>query len=95
MNTYCVAMNTTEAAGAERADVYIAHQIKKAIYVHDSNKKELAEKTGISYSTIRRSLDQSRPDRRSLTVEQIEKIAAALGVQPSELVPPSLTQDAA
>jgi DNA-binding Xre family transcriptional regulator len=87
-------MNTTTAAGAYGADDYIAHQIKKAIFVYGSNKKELAEKTGISYSTIRRSLDQSRPDRRSLTVEQIEKIAAALGIQPSELVPNTL-KDAA
>jgi transcriptional regulator with XRE-family HTH domain len=88
-------MNNSEAAGANRADSQIAHQIRNALIVQGSNQLELARKTGISYSTIRRSLDQNRDDRRSLTIQELEKIAAALAVKPSILLPDTLTQDAA
>lgn len=89
-------MNTTKAAGAERADVEIARQIRNALIVQGTNQKELATKTGISYSTIRRSLDQTRDDRRSLTVHEITTIARAIEVPPAALLPIELTaQDAA
>jgi DNA-binding Xre family transcriptional regulator len=85
-------MNTTTAAGAYGADVEVAHQIRNALIVQGINHKELSSKTGISYSTLRRSLDQTRADRRSLTVQEITKIAAALEVQPSVILPATLTQ---
>ena len=87
-------MNNSEAAGASRADIYIAHQIRNALIVQGTNQTELANKTGISYSTLRRSLHQDRKDRRSITVTDIEKIAAALQVPPAALLPATL-KDAA
>lgn len=82
-------MNNSEAAGASRDDLHIAHQIRNALIVQGINKTELAVKTGISYSTLRRSLDQTRDDRRSLTINDIGKIAEALEVPPALLLPPS------
>ena len=87
-------MNNSEAAGASRVDIYIAHQIKNALIVQGTNQTELSNKTGISYSTLRRCLHQDRPDRRSITVSDIEKIAAALEVPPYVLLPATL-KDAA
>ena len=87
-------MNNSEAAGASRVDIYIAHQIKNALIVQGTNQTELSNKTGISYSTLRRSLHQDRPDRRSLTIADIERIAAALEVPPYVLLPATL-KDAA
>lgn len=89
-------MNTTKAAGANRADVQIAHQIRNALIVQGINQKELATKTGISFSTLRRSLDQNREDRRSLTIQELAKIAEVIEVPPAALLPASFAgQDAA
>ena len=85
-------MNNSMAAGASRDDIHIAHQIRNALIVQGTNQTELATKTGISYSTLRRSLDQNREDRRSLTVKDIGKIAEALQIPPAALLPPSLTE---
>jgi lambda repressor-like predicted transcriptional regulator len=85
-------MNTTGAAGANGADIEIAHQIRNALIVQGITHKELSSRTGIKYSTLRRSLDQTRADRRSLSVQEIIKITAALEVQPSVILPAILTQ---
>jgi transcriptional regulator with XRE-family HTH domain len=92
LNTYGVSMNTSKAAGASRADELIAHQIRNALIVQGTNQKELAAKTGISFSTIRRSLDQKRDDRRSLTIQELTKIAEAIEVPTAALLPASMTQ---
>lgn len=85
-------MNTKKAAGANGADTQIAHQIRNALIVQGINQKELATKTGISFSTLRRSLDQKREDRRSLTIQELTKIAEAIEVPTAALLPASLTQ---
>lgn len=87
-------MNTKKAAGANGADTQIAHQIRNALIVQGTNQKELASKTGISYSSIRRSLDQTREDRRSLTVQEIIAIAQAIQVPTAALMPAELTAQA-
>ena len=92
MNTYGVTMNTKKAAGANGADTQIAHQIKNALIVQGTNQKALAEKTQISFSTLRRSLDQNRADRRSLTIQELTKIADALEVPTAALLPAELKQ---
>ena len=94
-NNYLGSMNNSEAAGASREDVHIAHQIKNALIVQGTNQTELSSKTGIKYTTLRRSLDQNREDRRSLTIQEIGKIAEALQVPPALLLPPSLTEQVA
>ena len=88
-------MNTTAATGANGADVQIAHQIRNALIVQGTNQKELAGKTGISLSTLRRSLDQGRPDRRSLTIQELTRIAEALEIKPAALLPDTLTEQVA
>jgi lambda repressor-like predicted transcriptional regulator len=88
-------MNNSEAAGASRDDVFIAHQIRNALIVQGTNQTELANKTGIKYTTIRRSLDQTRDDCRSLTVQEIGKIAEALRIPPAILLPEHFREVAA
>lgn len=51
----------------------------------------LADQTGIPYPSIRRSLKAGR----SLTLNELRKIAAALDTTPSTLLPTTFTQDAA
>ena len=85
-------MNTSKAAGAVRADAQLAHQIRNALIVQGINQKELASKTSISLSTLRRSLDQSRDDRRSLTFQELTKIAAAIQVPLTALIPADITE---
>jgi lambda repressor-like predicted transcriptional regulator len=88
-------MNNSEAAGASRDDIYIAHQIKNALIVQGTNQTALAAKTGIKYTTLRRSLDQAREDRRSLTVNEIGRIAEALNIPPAILVPEKFSRQVA
>lgn len=88
-------MNTKKAAGANGADTQIAHQIKNALIVQGINQKDLATKAGMSFSTLRRSLDQKRDDRRSLTIQELTKISEALEVPAAALLPVELKQDVA
>jgi len=85
-------MNTTKAAGANGADTQIAHQIKNALIVKGTNQKELAAKISISFSTLRRSLDQNRADRRSFTFQDLTEIAEALEVPTAALLPADITK---
>ena len=94
-DTYGVVMNTNQAAGANGVDVQIAHQIRNALIVQGTNQKELAARTKISFSTLRRSLDQNREDRRSLTIQELTKIADALQVPTHALIPAELKAEAA
>lgn len=88
-------MNTPRVAADNSADVEIAHRIRNALIVNGIEHKALAEKSGLSYSTLRRSIDQNRDDRRSLTIQELGRIASALHVQPYALLPASITGCAA
>ena len=79
-------MNKPVVEADKTADTEIADRIMHAMIVKGISLKALAAETGISYSTLRRSLHQTREDRRSFTVPQFLKIAEALAVQPSVLV---------
>ena len=93
---YCEAMNNSKAAGANRdTDMEIAHRINKARIASGVRKEYLAEKIGISYTSLRRILEQERGDRRSPTTRELSKIAEVLQVQPSTLLPEEFKQDVA
>lgn len=88
-------MNTPTGSTDNNADTETAHRILNALIVKGINQKALAETTGISLSTLRRSLDQTRPDSRSLTIQQLGLIATALEVPAAVLLPATLTEAAA
>jgi transcriptional regulator with XRE-family HTH domain len=78
---------TTRSDGVNDAtDVEIAERITNALIVKNVNVRELSEATGLSYPTLRRSLKGGR----SLTFAEFHRIAHALNVQPSSLLPDSL-----
>lgn len=96
MDMYGTHMNNTRHVPDNEPDIEIANRTMNAIITKGGNLRALSEQTGISYSTLRRSLHQSRPDRRSFTVLQLYKIAAALNVPTSVLLPDELAaRDAA
>lgn len=88
-------MNNAPAAGAKQTpDMEIADRILKTLSDKSLSQESLAQEIGISYSTLRRGLEQHRGDRRSFTVLELGKIAIALGIHPSTLLPATLTQAA-
>jgi transcriptional regulator with XRE-family HTH domain len=87
-------MNNSKAAGATRdTDMEIAHRINKARIASGVRKEDLAERIGISYTTLRRILEQERNDRRSPTTRELSKIATVLQVPTSTLLPDEFKQD--
>lgn len=84
-------MNNSEAAGATR-DTEIAHRINNARIAKGVDKKTLAENVGLSYTTLRRILEQERGDRRSPTIRELSKIADFLQVEAATLLPEELKQ---
>ena len=90
-------MNKSPAAGAtETVDSEIASNILKALKAKgDMTQEDLAQELGVSYTTLRRSLEQHRNDRRSFSILELGKIADILDVHPSALFPPALTVVAA
>jgi transcriptional regulator with XRE-family HTH domain len=90
-------MNNHSATGAtESIDSAIAARILNALKNNKGLTQEgLAQAIGVSYTTLRRGLEQRRGDRRSFTTLELGKIAAALGVHPSTLLPPELTTEVA
>jgi len=90
-------MNKSPAAGAtETIDSEIASNILKALKAKgDMTQEDLAQELGVSYTTLRRSLEQHRNDRRSFSILELGKIADILDVHPSALFPPALTVVAA
>lgn len=68
-------------------DIQVADKIMHAMIVKGITLKALSELTGISYTGLRRSLHQTRPDRRSFTLKEFHKIAEALTTPPSALLP--------
>jgi lambda repressor-like predicted transcriptional regulator len=83
-------MTTTQAAGAGAADLEIAARISNALIVKNINIRALSDETGIAYPTLRRTLKGGR----SLTFQEFTKIASAIQVHPSTLLPASLTEAA-
>jgi len=83
-------MSTTQA-GATNTDTEIANRITNALIVRGTNVKALSDATGIAYPTLRRSLTGGR----SLTFLEFTKIATAINVTPSALLPDELTRAAA
>jgi len=89
-------MNNSKALGATRdTDMEIAHRINKARVASGVRKEDLAEKIGISYTSLRRILEQERGDRRSPTTRELSKIAEVLQVRAASLLPEEFKQDAA
>lgn len=84
-------MTNTDHGAQPSADTEIAERITNALIVKNIKVLALSEETGIAYPTLRRSLKGGR----SLTFAEFAKIAAAIGVQPSALLPDSLTSRAA
>lgn len=88
-------MNTNEVRSDNSADIQIADRIMHAMIVKGISLKALSEKTGISYTGLRRSLHQARPDKRSFTLKEFHKIAEALTTPPSALLPEEWAEVAA
>jgi DNA-binding Xre family transcriptional regulator len=84
-------MATYPTGATDATDAEIGQRIANALIVRNVNVKALSDQTGISYPTLRRSLTGGR----SLTIREVGSIAAALSVQPSTLLPATLTGAAA
>lgn len=95
-NNYFGYMNKSPASEATPTpDGDIANRILTALSDKNLTQEALAQEIGISYSTLRRGLEQHRGDRRSFTILELGKIAHALHVSPAELLPAELKQVAA
>lgn len=88
-------MNKSPATAATTADTEIADRITTRLNELDISRISLAEKVGLTYTTLRRSLEQHRGDARSLSIRELSKIADVLNVSPSALLPAPFTRDAA
>ena len=84
-------MSTSPNGATDATDAEIGNRITNALIVKGTNQRALSDATGIAYATLRRSLSGGR----SLTIREVGTIAAALSVQPSALLPATLTKDAA
>lgn len=76
-------MSTSQSGTATATDTEIAARISNALIYKNVNAKDLAAKTGISYKPLLASLKGGR----SLTVVEFRKIAEAIDVKPSDLLP--------
>jgi lambda repressor-like predicted transcriptional regulator len=75
---------STSPNGPEAAtDTQIAERINNALIVKGTNVRALSDATGIAYPTLRRSLSGGR----SFTFLEFTKIATAINVAPSTLLP--------
>lgn len=84
-------MTTHQTGAASATDAEIGSRIANALIVKGTNVRALSDATGISYPTLRRSLTGGR----SLTFLEFAKIASAINIQPSALLPATLTGNAA
>lgn len=80
-------MTTSTVQPDNTADIQIADRIMHTMIVKGISLKTLSADTGISYTTLRRSLHQTRPDRRSFTFREFVTIAAALDMKTHDLLP--------
>jgi lambda repressor-like predicted transcriptional regulator len=84
---YGTRMNIPSPQTDNAADVEIANRIMNALIVKGMNLEALSEATDIKIHTLRRSLHQSRIDCRSFNFSEFRRIAAALKVPTSALLP--------
>lgn len=77
--------------GEPAADTYIANRITTTLAANEMSLLALSEETGIAYPTLRRSIKAGR----SLSIQEIAKIADALQVPPSTFMPATFAGDAA
>jgi transcriptional regulator with XRE-family HTH domain len=82
---------TTQAAGAGEADIAVANRVSNALIVNNITVRSVSDSTGIAYPTLRRSLKGGR----SFTILELVKIADAINVPPSALLPDTLTKGVA
>lgn len=82
----------TEATSTPDSD--IADRIRGILSDKNLTHEDLAQEIGISYSTLRRSLEQHRGDSRSLSIRELGKIAKVLDIPAWTLVPAELKQPA-
>jgi transcriptional regulator with XRE-family HTH domain len=88
-------MNKSPAIEPQQTpDSEIAARILNALGDNNLTQEALAQEIGISYSTLRRGLEQHRGDRKSFSILEIGKIANALNVPASTLLPATLTDAA-
>lgn len=90
MNTYGSYMNTAHSDD-DTVDAAIGSRISNALIVKHITVKHLSDVTGIAYPTLRRSLAGGR----SLSFREHRTIAKALELTPADLLPESLTGNAA
>lgn len=91
MVNYGSGMNKTTTGLPPTPDTELARKINNALIVKGVSVHRLSEDTGITYPTLRRSLK----GQRSLTFNEFGRIAHALDVEPSYLLPESLASLAA
>jgi transcriptional regulator with XRE-family HTH domain len=84
-------MSTSQSGTATATDTEIAARISNALIYKNVNAKDLAAKTRISYKPLLASLKGNR----SLTVVEFRKIADAINVRPSALLPDDIAASAA
>lgn len=84
-------MDTADHGAKDATDTEIAGRIASALLIKSMTVKALSEETGISYPTLRRSLRGGR----SLTFNEFGKIAQALKIPPSALLPDNLAERSA
>lgn len=76
-------MSTSQGGSGTAADKEIANRIGNALIIKNVTAKDVAAKADINYKRLLTSLKGDR----SLTVVEFRKIAGAIGVKPSELLP--------
>ena len=81
-------MNKSPRGNSPNTDHQIAAKITNALIVKGISVLRLADDTGITYPTLRRSLK----GQRSLTFNEFGLIAQALEVQPSQLLPSEMVE---
>lgn len=84
-------MANSDSGAAAAADTEIANRITAALTENKMSILALSEETGIAYPTLRRSIKAGR----SLNIQELSKIADALSVRPSTLIPPTFSGNAA
>jgi transcriptional regulator with XRE-family HTH domain len=84
-------MSIASSGTATATDTEIAARISNALIYKNVNAKDLAARTRISYKPLLASLKGNR----SLTVVEFRKIAEAINVRPSALLPDDVAASAA
>lgn len=83
-------MSTPPSGTATATNTEIAARILNVLFYKNINAKDLAAKTRISYKPLLASLKGNR----SLTVVEFRKIAEAINVRPSALLPDDVAASA-